>query len=166
MATRRKDITTLFSSNNANVFWEPASVKFTTAPWEQPILIFTDTATRDGVFAAFAIPADYVGSAAFVVAWTSDTATSGDVEFDVDYRNVAVTESVDQASQQEALNSNDTAPGTAALLKEITVGTATGSNFTADDLCQIALYRDGTDGGDTMSDVAAVFKIFFEYADA
>jgi hypothetical protein len=166
MATHRLDITPLFVSNNASVFWEPATIRFSTAPWENPILVYKEIASRVGAFAAFAVPTNYVGSPAFIVQWTTDTAVANDVEWDVDYRCVDVGESVNQAGSQEALNTEDTAPGTAGLLQEVTVGSATAGNFAADDLCQVALYRDGTDAGDTLNDEACVFKIIFQYADA
>ncbi len=165
MATHRLDITNLFVPDNEDVYWEPASVAFTTAPWKQPILVFLETSSRRGAFAAFSVPENYVGTANFVIQWTTDTATTNDVEWDIDYRAVDVGESVDQSGNQESLNVNDTAPGTAELLQEASVS-ATDANFATEDLVQIGLFRDGTDAGDTLADEARVFKVFFEYADA
>lgn len=165
MATRRKDITHLFISDHEEVFWEPADVKFPTAPWKQMILIFEDGSARTGGHAEFDVPKDYVGSPAIVVKWAADTATSGDIEVDVDYRNVALGESVNQAGTQEAVNDKDTAPGTVALLQELVLP-LTAANFAVDDLCECSLFRDKSDIGDTMADEACFFKVFFQYSDA
>lgn len=165
MATIRMDITSLLVPDNADVYWEPASVIFTTAPWKQPTLVFLETSSRRGAFAAFGIPKNFVGSPAFVIQWTTDTATTNDVEWDVDVRNIAAGESVNQAGTQQAVNTADTAPGTAGLLQEVSLS-FTAANFAVDDICQCALFRDGTDAGDTLADEARVFKVFFEYTDA
>ena len=165
MATHRYDITSLLVPDNADVYWEPANVIFTTAPWKQPILVFLETSLRRGAFASFGVPENYVGSPVYVVQWTTDTATTNDVEWDVDYRTVDLAESVNQAGTEQAINQEDTAPGTAGLLLEATLA-ATAGNFSAEHLVQVALFRDGTDSGDTLVDEARVFKFFFEYADA
>lgn len=167
MATRRMDITSLFVPDNADVFWEPASVVFTASPWKQPTLVFLETAARRGAFAAMAVPKDFVGSPAFVIQWTTDTATTGDVEWDIDIRCIAAGESVDQAGTQEAINQEDTAPGTAELLLEVSLS-FTASNFAVDDICQIGFFRDGSDVGDGLAsaDEARVFKVLFQYTDA
>jgi len=167
MATHRIDITGRFKSDNASVFWEPASVKRTTAPWKYDILIYKDTATRDGAFASFDIPQNYVGGAAIIVHWTTDTATSGDVEFDFDYRAISGddTESLNQASSVESVNQNDTAPSAVHERMTATL-TLTAGNFAAGDTCQCGLFRDGTDVGDGISDEVQVEAILFQYTDA
>lgn len=151
---------------NSNVFPEPYDVKATNDVWKRMVWIFNDTATRDPLHGGFTVPKNYVGSAALVISWTS-TATSGDVEWDFDYRAVSGndTESLDQAGNQESVNSNDTAPGAANRRLEFTINLTSG-NFAADDEVEFLIARDGTDGGDTMAAAAIVFDVMFQYADA
>ena len=152
--------------DSGEVFFEPYSIKATNDNWEYTVLVFNDSATRNGVRGSFDVPQNYVGTAKIIVHWTA-TATSGDVEFDFDYRAVGGddTESLDQATAQETVNQNDTAPS--AVNERMTASlTLTSGNFAAGDTVQFELFRDGTDGGDTMSAAAIVHQILFEYADA
>jgi hypothetical protein len=112
------------------------------------------------------VPQNYVDTANIIVVWTS-TATSGDVEWDFDYRCVGGndTESMDQAGTQESVNQNDTAPSAAHERMEATLALTDG-NLAAGDTCQFELFRDGTDAGDTMAAAAIVHQVIFEYADA
>jgi len=151
---------------SGNVFLEPYDVKATNDVWDRMVLIFNDTATRIGVHGGFTVPKNYVGSAKIVVVWTS-TATSGDVEWDFDYRAVGGndTESLDQSGTQETVNLNDTAPGAAHRRLECLLS-LTSTNLTADDEVEFTLFRNGTVAGDTMAAAAIVFNVLFEYADA
>ena len=96
--------------------------------------------------------------------WTA-TVTSNDVEWDFDYNAVAVGETLDPAAADESVNINDTAPGTARLMLEAELS-LTRANIAAGDQLQFTLFRDGTDGGDTMSDDAHVHDVLFVYDDA
>jgi hypothetical protein len=151
---------------SGSVFVEPYDVKASNDVWDFLVFIFNDTATRIGLRGLFRVPQNYVGTAKIVVEWTA-TATSGDVEWDFDYRAIGGndTESMDQAGTQESVNSNDTAPGAAhrRLSFELTL---TSGNLAAGDLVEFELFRDGTDGGDTMAAAAILFGLFFSYADA
>jgi hypothetical protein len=151
---------------SGNVFFEPYDVKATNDVWDRLVLIFNDTATRLGVHGGFTVPKNYVGTAKIIVVWTA-TATSGDVEWDFDYRAVGGddSESLDQSGTQESVNNNDTAPGAAHRRMECSL-TLTSSNLAVDDEVEFGLFRDGTDGGDTMAAAAIVFQVLFEYADA
>ena len=151
---------------SGSVFLEPYTVKATNDVWGFLVFIFSDTATRIGLRGMFRVPQNYVGTAAILVDWTS-TATSGDVEWDFDYRAVGGNdaESMDQAGTQESVNSNDTAPGATDRLMTISLG-LTSANLVAGDLVEFELFRDGTDGGDTMAAAAVLFGAHFSYADA
>jgi hypothetical protein len=151
---------------DGDVFFEPYSIKATNDIWDYMVVIFNDSGARDGLRGAFDVPQDYVGTAKIIVVWTS-TATSGDVEWDFDYRCVGGNdiESLDQTGTQESVNQNDTAPSAAHERMEAQL-TLTAGNFAAGDTCQFELFRDGTDGGDTMSAAAIVHMILFEYSDA
>lgn len=168
MATHRIPILSFGAvpDSSGDVFFEPYSIKATNDVWGRLVAIFNDTATRIGLKGGFTIPKNYVGSAKIIVVWTS-TATSGDVEWDVDYRAVSGddTESLDQAGSQESVNINDTAPSAAHERMEAAL-TLTAGNFAVDDEVEFELFRDGTDAGDTMAAAAIVFNVLFEYADA
>jgi len=168
MATHRIPVLgfqTVPDPTNGEVFFEPYSVKATNDVWKYLVLIFTDGSTRDGVRFCFNVPKNYVAGSKLIVVWTS-TATSGDVEWDVDYRSVGGndTESLDQAGTQESVNQLDTAPSAANERMEIAI-TLLNTNFAADDTCQIELFRDKTDAGDTMAAAAIVHEVLFEYTD-
>lgn len=134
--------------------------------WKYLPLMFADSATRDGAGGSFTVPNNYSAATTdpkIVVRWTS-TVTSGDVEFDFDYRAGAVGETLDPSSVQESVNQNDTAPGTARLMLEAELP-LTRANIAPGDLLQFTLFRDGTDGGDTMSADAHVHDVLFVYDD-
>jgi len=151
---------------SGNVFLEPYSTKATNDLFDRLVLIFNDTATRDSLSGSFTIPQNYVDTANLVVVWTS-TATSGDVEWDFDYRAVGGndTESLDQTTYQESVNTNDTAPSATDERMEITLALTDG-NFAAGDNVLFTFSRDGSDGGDGMAAAAIVVEIYFEYNDA
>lgn len=168
MATHRIPILG-FGTNldtSGDVFFEPYSIKATNDVWDRLVCIFNDTATRIGLHGGFTVPKNYVGTAKIIVVWTS-TATSGDVEWDFDYRAVGGddAESLDQAGTQETVNINDTAPSAAHERMEASL-TLTSGNFAVDDEVEFTLFRDGTDAGDTMAAAAIVFSVLFEYTDA
>ena len=168
MATHRIPILGFSSipDTSGNVFFEPYNVKATNDVWDRLVLIFNDTATRLGIAGGFVVPKNYIGTAKIIVVWTA-TATTGDVEWDLDYRAVGGdnSESLDQAGTQESVNLNDTAPGAANRRMEVALA-LTSANLAVDDEVEFELFRDGTDAGDTMAAAAIVFSVIFEYADA
>lgn len=168
MATHRIPIINWSSvpDSSGNVFPEGYDVKATNDVWDRLVMIFNDTATRDGFHGGFTIPKNYVGTANLIVVWTT-TATTGDVEWDFDYRAVGGndTESLDQAGTQESVNAADTAPSAAHERLELSIA-LTSANFAADDEVTYTFFRDGTDAGDTMAAAAILFNLLFEYSDA
>ena len=149
--------------SSGDVFFEPYTVKATNDVWGRLVAIFNDTSTRIGLRGGFVVPKNYVGSAKIVVVWTS-TATSNDVEWDVDYRAVGGTESLDQTGTQETVNIASTAPSAIHERTEASL-TLTAANFAVDDEVEFELFRDGADGGDLMAAAAIVFSVLFEYTD-
>ena len=95
--------------------------------------------------------------------WTS-TVTTGDVEWIYAYRAVGGddNQSLDQATAQESVNVNDTAP-TAINNRMVTSIPLTNTNFAADDTVLWDLFRDGTDAGNTLNAAVTVHDILFEY---
>lgn len=152
--------------DGGEVFFEPYSIKATNDVWKRLVAIFNDTSSRKGLRGGFTVPKNYVGSANLIIVWTT-TATSGDVEWDFDYRAVGGndTESLDQSGTQESVNSNDTAPSAVHERMEISIALTDG-NFASDDEVEFEFFRDGADAGDTMAAAAIVFALFFEYSDA
>lgn len=150
---------------SGDVFFEPYTIKATNDVWGYLVVVFNDTSARDGLQGSFDIPQNYVGSANIIIHWTS-TATTGDVEWDFDYRAVGGndTESLDQAGTQESVNQNDTAPSAANERMTATLA-VTDANFAAGDTVQFELFRDGTDGGDGIAAAVTVHAVLFEYAD-
>lgn len=168
MATQRRPILGFGTvpDSSGDVFLEPYTIKATNDVWGRLVVIFNDTATRIGLRGGFTVPKDYVGSAKIIVVWTA-TATTGDVEWDFDYRAVGGNdaESLDQTGTQESVNQNDTAPSAIHERMEIALA-LTSANLAADDEVEFELFRDGTDGGDGMAAAAIVFQVLLEYADA
>lgn len=168
MATRRIPILGFATvpDTSGNVFLEPYTIKATNDVWGYLVWIFKDSSTRIGIRGNFNVPQSYVNTANLIVVWTT-TATSGDVEWDFDYRAVGGNdaESLDQSGTQETVNANDTAPSATDERMEISISLTDG-NFAAGDTVQFEFFRDGTDGGDTLSAAVQLHGLLFEYADA
>lgn len=168
MATKRVPIIGWQSvpDGTGEVTFEAFDVVATNDAWKHMVLSFQDTANRHGIYGAFRVPDDFVGTAKLEVKWTSAT-TTGDVEWDFDYRAIGGddSESLDQATAQESVNSNDTAPSAAFELMSIEIALTSG-NFAAGDIVEFFLARDGTDAGDTIADNVLLFEALFQYADA
>jgi hypothetical protein len=166
MATLRVPLNLVPNNATGDVFYESYSVKATNDAWDYPVLIFNDTATRNGAVGKIEVPPNYVGTAALIVVWTA-TATTGDVEWDFDYRAVGGNdiESLDQAGTQESVNANDTAPSAVNERMEISIS-LTSANLAAGDTLQYELFRDGVDAGDTMAAAAIVHGVYLSYSDA
>lgn len=148
------------------VFLEPYTIKATNDNWAHLVWVFNDTSSRKGLRGVFSVPKGYVNTANLIVTWTA-IATTGDVEWDFDYRAVGGndTESFDQATAQESVNANDTAPSAVNERMEISIALTDG-NFAAGDTVQYEFFRDGSDVGDDMAAAALLFQLEFEYADA
>lgn len=168
MATHRINIlgANTLPDNSGNVFFEPYTIKATNDTWKHGHFVFNDTGNRMGLYGAFNVPKNYVGTASIIIVWTT-TATSGDVEWDFDYRAVGGndTESLDQATAQETVNSNDTAPSATDERMEISIA-LTSANLAVDDTVVFGLFRDGTDGGDTIAAAVQLVQLLLQYNDA
>lgn len=137
----------------------------TTPQYDMEVLVLVAaTTTKITISGSFRVPKNYVGSATFRCLWTCN-ATSGDWEFDLEYRSIAIGEAGDPTTDQETLNVNDTAPGTAFLIQEAVL-TPTASNFAVDDIVFFKFGRDDTDAGDTLAADVIVFGLYFQYDDA
>lgn len=168
MATYRKSILSgnLMPDGSGGCWFEPASVRGTNDPFPYLVAIYSDTATRDGIYGRFNVPIAYVGSSKIIVVWTSEAIT-GNVDFDFDYRAVGGndTESLDQTGTQESLTVTDVAPSAAHERMEAEL-TFTASNLAASDTVQFGLFRDGTSESSGIADEVIVHDVLFEWADA
>jgi hypothetical protein len=152
---------------SGNVWIEPLPVAATNDVWGHFVWRFKDTSTRIGLRGSANIPKNYnaSGTTALIVVW-STTATSGNCVWDCDYRAVGGddAESLDQTSNQESVTVTDAAP-TAAWRRLAASITLTAGNLLADDTLQFELFRDGSDGSDTMAADAYLFGLFLQYTD-
>jgi hypothetical protein len=155
----------MIPDGDGDAFIEPYDIKATNDAWKRLVLIFNDSGVKDVLHGGFTVPQNYVGTPKLAITWTS-TATSGDVEWDFDYRAVGGddTESLDQATAQESVNLNDTAPS--AIHEKMECLITLSANFAAGDEVEFDFGRDGADAGDTMAAAAIVFNVLFEYLDA
>ncbi len=168
MATHRIGIlgANTLPDTSGNVFFEPYPTKATNDFWKHGVFVFNDTSTKDSLYGTFTVPQNYASNAKFVVYWTS-TGTSGNVVWNVDYRDLAGndTNSLDQSTAQEALAfTAAAAPGATDRLMQ-TSKTATSGNFAAGDLVEFKVSRDGTSGSDTLAAAVTVHAVVFEYTD-
>lgn len=154
--------------SSGNVFPEPAAANLEANDrYPGSVLVFTDTATRDGLGFGFTVPQNYVGSPQFRMVYATP-ATTGVLRAEIDYTSIASGETVDPSADQENLVQSITVPGTTRLLDVQAIGSPTAGNFASGDLCRGTLYRDGLEGApiDTLADAAYLFTLIFEYADA
>lgn len=171
MATHRISIFgTLSPDTTGEAYFEPYSILAANDVWKHLIARFgSDNAAqptvRHGFYGAFEVPQNYASAANLIVVWTA-TLTTGDVEWDFDYRAVGGNdiESLDQSGTQESVNANDTAPSAAYERMEVSIALTDG-NFAIGDLVEFLLARDGTDAGDTMAGAAILHDVLFEYSD-
>jgi hypothetical protein len=163
MATFIIDVTPfLMPDTSGNVWWEPAALTQTNDRYAQMVLRFKDTSTKDTAGFYFLVPNNYVGTAKFIVVWTT-TATSGNAIWTVDYTSAAQTATLDPSSDEESLTVTTAAPGSSQT-GVVSTMTATAANFAAGDICEAKLGRNGA-GSDTIAADLVVYKLYFQYAD-
>lgn len=152
-------------------FFEPEDVNFGSSDLAKQFVLAlgaglaAQPTVKHGVYGAFRVPKNYVGTAKLIIEWSA-TLTTGNVVFDFDYNAVGGNdaESLDPAAWQESVTVTDAAPATARrkLSAEVSL---TSANLAIDDLVQFFFGRDGVDGSDTMAGRAYVFAVLLEYAD-
>lgn len=134
--------------------------------------LFFDASTAESCFFTFrAIRYPNTGTISVDIEWTADTATSGNVVWEVAV--VAYTSDTDSAtldgrSFATANSVTDGQLGTNArrVMKcTATIPTANNDSLTLDDLVVLRLKRDAANGSDTMSGDAGVLKVTIRYSD-
>lgn len=156
--------------SQADCWWEPYDVLATNDQWRHAILRMgannaAQPTLKAGVYGAFTVPKNFVGTAKIIIVWTA-TLTSGNVVFDFDYRTVGGddTTSLDQAGTEEAVTGTDAAPTAANRRLELSID-LTSANFAADDLVEFYFARDGANASDTMAGSALVHDVLFQFND-
>lgn len=169
MATHQIPILTAHTSPDASggVFFEPYNVKATNDVFRHLVLVFNNSTAVEGVYGAFVVPQNYVGTPVVTVLWTTiGSPPSGAIKLDFDYRAIGGndTESLDQASFQESLTVTTTAPSATDERVESSF-TLTGSNLAAGDIVEYFLTRESSNAADTLSAAITVHGVVFQYTD-
>lgn len=150
-------------------WFETYTVKATNDIFKHLVLVLDNpgASQNHGVYGAFIVPNNFIGSPVVRIHWTS-TATSGTCLFAFDYRAIGGddAESLDQATFQEQIDISDVAPTATDRLLSVT-GALTAGNFAIGDLVEFFFYRDGTTGAptDTLAAAVTVHGLYFEYSD-
>lgn len=170
MATHDVSMINAFTKpdNNGTVYFAPASLNFgSNDRYDHLLLEFSSQSAKHGIAGKFRVPQNYVGTAKVIIEW-STTATTGDVDWEVNYTAVGgdATESLDPSADQEApADVTDTASGTARR-KQTAEISLTSSNLAAGDEVLFNFFRDAAAAADTLAATAYVFGLYFRYNDA
>jgi len=165
MALQRIPILNAFHAPDANgdTYWEPMGVTFgSNDRYNYLLLAFADQAAKEGVYVAFMVPLDYVGSPAIGGVWTT-TATTGDVIWDMEYTAVDDAETLDPSSDQGSGTVTETAKGTARQANDFSMSLPA-SDFAPGDVVIGFFSRDGVN--DTLAATAWIANLYFEYSDS
>ncbi len=166
MATHRIPILSgnTYPDTSGNCYLNPYNNLATNDIWRQLHWNFANPSADIKLYGAFNVPKNYVGTAALIVVWTS-TVTSGNFGIEFAYRAVGGndSESLDQNTAQETVNTTDVAPGATDRRMEISLS-LTSANLAADDTVEYYFARD--DSADTLAGIVQVVDLFFQYSDA
>lgn len=164
MATHRLHfLDVLQPDSSGNVYWKPSTIDDANDRFPHPVLAFSDSGTKAKATGRLYVPKNYVGTAKIGLRWKT-TATTGNAVFDVEYKSIAVAESLDPSTDDEALTVTDGAAWTARLANDAEV-TLTSSNLAADDTLLVDIARDGADAADTLAAEVQLVDAWLEYAD-
>lgn len=163
---------TLAPDTSGKVWFEPYDILATNDVWKHLVVRYDEDgnnnaqiSTRAGVYGAFAVPQNYVGSAVLLLHWTG-TVTSGNVVWDFDYRTVGGddTTSLDQSGTEEAVTGTDAAPTAANRRLQFTIN-LTSANLAAGETVEFFLANDGVDAADTYAGARLLHGAYLQYAD-
>ena len=150
----------LIPDSSGNVFAEPFTILSGTAFFAYNIMAFADTSTLDCMYTRWNVPINYTtGATTWIIDWNT-TATTGNAVWTLDYRDVS-TATLAATTSQESLTVTTAASGTASARTQSTM-TATASNFSAGDIIQIRVCRNGA-GSDTIAATLAIHDIRFSF---
>lgn len=152
-----------FAPGAVGVSIEPSSNYLVNNLYDDNVIVFQNTATKDKIQGRVPIPSDYSSGANLIIYWATP-ATSGNFDHEFAYNSIADGETIDPAAVTETVGTATAAAGTTLLLKKTTVALTDG-NFTALDMLKWFFYRDGA-SSDTIADVVIILNLFFSYTAA
>lgn len=141
------------------VFPEGQKIKGVNNVFNPRVYIFNDGSVKLTIEGSFYVPENYVSGSKFIPIWDT-LATSGDVEWILEYTVAAVGATLDPASVLETLNQEGPA-NVSSLIRIDTNITATPGNFSAGDKVLFKFSRDLTDVGDTISSAVRLHDLRF-----
>lgn len=163
MATQEVSIIgRLAPDNSGDVFWQPYSVLATTAAIDPMVLVFQDSAAKDGARGFFTVPQDYAGTPQLVVVWTAN-ATTGTMTVDLSFTARSGTEDMDAAAGNTDDTVTDTKTSTAFAREEAVITSMSTADFAAGDNVFVEVFRDSVT--DSLAVSAIWFDVLFRYSD-
>lgn len=116
-------------------------------------------ANAGSLFASFPLPDEYVSGAITIRIFWNTTATSGAAKFFADVKSTSQDGSL---TSEETDSVVDTANGTASRINDATID-LDAADFTAGDIIGLKIYRDPSDGSDTLGADLVVFEVTLEF---
>lgn len=166
MPTHRIPMTgwSMLPDTSSNVYFQTYRAPSTNKQWDHLVAVFTDVSTSIELHGSMNVPKNYVGNAKAIVVWTSATATTNAVRWQLKYRAVGAddSESLDQIAVQETVAVDDNAPSAINRRLEVSMN-LTSANIAADDTFQWWFTREGQHANDTLVGSALLFSLLFEY---
>lgn len=149
--------------NTGFVFQEPFSIKAVNDRWDYNVFVFTNSGVKMVIHTSFPTPPNYVSNPFIFVQWTSSI-TVGDVVWDIELRNVAAGESLDQSGVGASSSLVDGPPSAAFELQEALLAPVA-TTFGANKRIQFDVGRDGLNASDTHGAAVTVHGVIFQYDD-
>lgn len=148
-----------------NVYPKPSTLDDTNDRFPNRRMAFKDSGTKVGVSGRFRVPKNWVSTngSKILVEWVTP-ATTGNLVLDLEYKAVALTESMDPSTDDEALTVTDGAAGT-TLVRNQAEFALDETKLAVDDEVLWKLSRDGADAADSLAAEALILGIYFEYVD-
>jgi len=152
---------------DANAYLAPYLVA--NAATTQNFLCWRMSGTADSQLSGlFRVPANYVGTPALKITWTSQT-TTGNCVFNFRHRTMTAGSSLADISTSPTERADtvttSSKPGAADQVEEDSISLTT-TDLAAGGLVYFELERKATDGSDTKTDWVEVLDVSFQYADA
>lgn len=165
MATYRTPIlgASTYPETTGSVYFDYYPNIATNDIFKHGVWVFATPSADESLFGVFNVPKNYIGNAKIIAVWSS-TATSGTLGVEFAYRAVGGndSESLDQATVQETVNTTDSAPTAANNRMEVEVS-LTSANLAADDTIEFRFTRD--DSADSIAAAIYVVQLLFQYTD-
>ena len=141
----------------------PAPGRSSDASGARPYLAF-DAAADEAAYWTIATPQGFTSPFTAVISYAAASATSNAVVFDVAVEAITSGDGSPDTDAAESLDtvntaSADTVPGTAGLLKQVSVTLTNSDSAAAADLTRIRLRRVGSSGSDTATGDIFVFGV-------